>query len=236
MIVNDWIKLKSTVTAIKILFISNAKENACDYLISYLDKIENILDNLLNIVLEKHPNPTNFLKKIFINTTCDSGHQAAITGWGCILYGFLNNKRKPVLLDTLQNETHIFSVPYKHDDHDYVLHYGINSVEIKPFKYKEYEYNMLITKYNKTICKVDIKAKNIKPKYNKAYIHFTIKKAISIYEYLYSVAKNPDVNYPQIANAIHLSSDEMNKYDSVYKSDYNKIIKWWFKNFKSYLL
>lgn len=116
----DWTNLKAYILSLKNIFSMIAKD-ASQYLISYFDEVEKILNNLINISYCNYEQHIPFLKNLFINTTCGSGSQAAIQGWICTLYGFLNYNSDPILLSQFDNKSHISTVYYKFNEKDYKI-------------------------------------------------------------------------------------------------------------------
>ena len=230
--IEDWIELKSFIKSMKTIFNSHAKKESNKFLIPYFDKISPIIDNFISIIYGNKDKHIDFLNNIYINTTCGSGGQAAIKGWICTLYGFLDNEIIPIMLYSLQNESHISTVIYKFNNEEYKLHYGINSADLEEQIINEKVYKILNTNYNKTVCKIDIQKENIEPELKEAYFRMLICKKEEIYQnYIYRDLYGMLVTYP--GSYLFLCSDiETNRTENHKK--YNKITKWWFKNFRNY--
>lgn len=233
----DWTNLKAYILSLKNIF-SIITKDASQYLISYFDEVEKILNNLIDISYGNYEQHIPFLRDLFINTTCGSGSQAAIQGWICTLYGFLNYNSDPILLSQFDNKSHISTVYYKFNEEDYKIHYGINSATITAYQVGDKQYNMLKTNYCKTICKIDVKEENTKPIKTQAFLRIKIPSeqdlildAISTHQFL----KNPGCigSMMKGAHIILTPSKDKESY-SINRYDYKKIPKWWFNIFRNY--
>lgn len=144
---DDWTKLLNTIQLFQVLFGTIDESNGLE---RYFVSMRKIISKIYKQVVTGEPD-SEWLKRIYINTTCGSGHQEAVSGWWCKVNNihWREDKREPPMPEMFPS--HITSVLFTivnkdGDEESFIMHYGlhsgiiVNKDELKP------SYNYVVNK------------------------------------------------------------------------------------------